>query len=518
MKWIAGILLLVLSALWIVARKEAVPEEVQASTVTKPFYQMAVFLERKLLLHARSGGVIAKLKSVVFRRNEENIRLLDPAGDVATKLHLQFVSKAGLCLLLLAVGILFSIAISISEAQDGMLQEGSALARREYGKGDYSVELTAVIETDAEEASSEQTEVIEVEVLQRSFTEDELRQMLPQFEADLEKAVLAENESADHVCRDLDLVDSLEEYPFSVAWEYNDHSLINRWGALREDIPQEGGLLTLDALIRCGDFEAQHRFSVMVGPKQQNGGERIREQILQALRLADERSRSSDTYILPTEADGIRIVWQEEKKNSFAVLLLLVIAATAAVWWGKDNDLEKQVRERDAQMTADYPEVISKLSLYVGAGMTVRLAWKKMAMEYLRSRKEGLEDVSCKRGKSKKIGRNASDGKRFVYEEMVLTLREMESGISELQAYRHFAKRCRLQKYVKLVSLLEQNVKLGAKGFMESLRKETGEALEERRSRAKSLGEEAGTRLLVPMVLMLAIVMVVIIVPAFMSI
>ncbi len=237
---------------------------------------------------------------------------------------------------------------------------------------------------------------------------------------------------------------------------------------------------------------------MMVWPKELQGVEKLRQSLEEALRLSDESSRDAEQYRLPTEVDGIEIVWREEKKSSLLVLLLLVLAAVAAVWWGKDNDLEKQVKERDAQMTEDYPEVISKLSLYIGAGMTVRLAWKKLAQEYLR------------KGEAPK--------KRYVYEEMVLALREMESGVSELQAYRHFAKRCRLQKYVKLVSLLEQNVKLGAKGFLESLRKETEDALEERRSRAKTLGEEAGTRLLVPMILMLAIVMVVIIVPAFVSI
>ena len=98
---------------------------------------------------------------------------------------------------------------------------------------------------------------------------------------------------------------------------------------------------------------------------------------------------------------------------------------------------------------------------------------------------------------------------------LLLARREMESGVSELAAYQHFAKRCRLQKYVKLVSLLEQNTKLGASGFMGSLRVECREALQERRTTARRLGEEAGTKLLLPMIMMLAIVMVVIIVPAF---
>ena len=50
------------------------------------------------------------------------------------------------------------------------------------------------------------------------------------------------------------------------------------------------------------------------------------------------------------------------------------------------------------------------------------------------------------------------------------------------------------------------------------LKQESDDAFEERKCLAKKLGEEAGTKLLFPMVLMLAVVLVMIIVPAFLSI
>ena len=47
---------------------------------------------------------------------------------------------------------------------------------------------------------------------------------------------------------------------------------------------------------------------------------------------------------------------------------------------------------------------------------------------------------------------------------------------------------------------------------------EAVQALEDRKSRARQLGEEAGTRLLIPMLLMLIIVITIVVVPAFLSI
>ena len=49
------------------------------------------------------------------------------------------------------------------------------------------------------------------------------------------------------------------------------------------------------------------------------------------------------------------------------------------------------------------------------------------------------------------------------------------------------------------------------------LQKEAEDAFEERKSIARRLGEEAGTKLLVPMVLMLLVVLILIMVPAFLS-
>jgi hypothetical protein len=97
---------------------------------------------------------------------------------------------------------------------------------------------------------------------------------------------------------------------------------------------------------------------------------------------------------------------------------------------------------------------------------------------------------------------------------MVYTCRELRSGISEGLSYEHFGKRTGLQEYIRLSALLTQNLKRGNSMLLERLREEADKSAEER-LQSKKLGEEAGTKLLVPMVLMLAVVMAIIMVPAF---
>ena len=66
--------------------------------------------------------------------------------------------------------------------------------------------------------------------------------------------------------------------------------------------------------------------------------------------------------------------------------------------------------------------------------------------------------------------------------------------------------------------MISQNLRKGSKGLSDLLKREAQEAFEERKNQAKKQGEEAGTKLMIPMFMMLAIVFVIVIVPAFFSI
>ena len=150
-------------------------------------------------------------------------------------------------------------------------------------------------------------------------------------------------------------------------------------------------------------------------------------------------------------------------------------------------------------MLLDHSELLSKLMVYLGAGLTIRGAWQRIAESYQAARKAGLRE------------------ERPVYEEMLRTLLDMAGGVPEGKAYRDFGQRCRLRPYVKLCALLEQNRKNGGADLRALLSAEMEAAFEERKNAARRRGEEAGTKLLLPLFLMLLVVMVIVILPAMLS-
>jgi pilus assembly protein TadC len=102
----------------------------------------------------------------------------------------------------------------------------------------------------------------------------------------------------------------------------------------------------------------------------------------------------------------------------------------------------------------------------------------------------------------------------LTFEELVRTDREIRDGESERIAYQRFGERTGISSYRRFVRMLISNLQKGNKGLCEQLEQESETAFAERRLLAKRLGEEAGTKLLFPMILMLGMVIVIIIVPA----
>lgn len=83
------------------------------------------------------------------------------------------------------------------------------------------------------------------------------------------------------------------------------------------------------------------------------------------------------------------------------------------------------------------------------------------------------------------IRKNHAAGKRYVYEEMVRTCAEMNTGVPERSAYERFARRCDTKEYLKLASLLSQNVKKGTTDILKLLEQESQSAFEQQQKSGK---------------------------------
>ena len=130
--------------------------------------------------------------------------------------------------------------------------------------------------------------------------------------------------------------------------------------------------------------------------------------------------------------------------------------------------------------------------------MTVSRAWERIVVSY-------ENRCTVQSGAEQEIP---------VYEEMRITYHQIRDGIGERLAYEQFGERIQLQVYRRLATLLVQNLRKGTAGLSRLLEKEMQDAFDVQENLAKKQGEELQTKLLLPMMLMLGLVIVIIMIPA----
>ncbi len=164
------------------------------------------------------------------------------------------------------------------------------------------------------------------------------------------------------------------------------------------------------------------------------------------------------------------------------------IAFAAGLAYFTDRELFEKVKKRRMELKRDFPDFVNKLALLVNAGMLVTKAWEKAAAE-------GKQDSP-------------------LYRELRLSVLDIKSGSTEYKAYEDFAKRCRIPEISRFVSLILQNIRKGNSELVPIMRLYANECWEMRKNLARKYGEEASTRLILPMMLMFVAILLIVGTPA----
>lgn len=365
------------------------------------------------------------------------------------------------------------------------------LQRNPQGQGDSSAQLRASIGENEEEFS--------VTVSEQEYTEEELDAVFQEASEDLEKLILGENESLDEVRDDLELISEIPETGISVSWEIDNYEVMDLQGNLiSENLTDDGTLVKLSASLLYGERQAVHEFYAKVYPTMISRAERQMSDLKEEIARADEETAAEDHLVLPDQINGERVEWSYTADTRAFAILILGAGTAAMICISKDQSGKEEEKRRIRQMKTDYPQIINKFNLYIGAGMTIRRAWSCIADDYEKKRERY--------------------GKRVAYEEMIYTLHEIQGGAPEGECYEKYGNRCGISRYRKFGTMLSQNLRKGSRGITDLLEREAEEAFEDRKNMAKKLGEEAGTKLMIPMFIMLSVVFVIVTVPAFFSI
>ena len=441
-------------------------------------YKAAMFLYKQ--------ACIRKLPLFVSMQVERDLLQLHPGENIQCMKTEYYVKKLSTVLVVLLLGGVFGIAAKISSGGNVLLQEDGSIRRGSYLEGKQELQVTAEME--------EGSRVIRIELEPRRLSREETEELADSLLDQLPVLILGKNGSLQQVSQELELSEEYEGFPFVVEWKSSRPDVLSSSGAVKEIRGTEQVFLTVN--LGYEGYERSEVFEVTVVSPLLTPVEQVYRDLEEYLAGSEENSREDEIWFLPDEWDGREIIWSQNVEDNSLLLWVAALAVAALVYWMSDRDLHQQLEKRRQSLRREYPDLVHRLALFVGAGMTVRGAFGKISADYEKKRRDTGEMTPA-------------------YEEMLRTCRELQSGTSEGAAYEHFGKRTGQQEYIRLSTLLMQNVKRGNSTLLERLREEADKAGEEKLMESRRLGEEAGTKLLIPMVMMLAVVMVMIMVPAF---
>ena len=459
-------------------RKEKGTEAGKQQSRENIFRRVAMFLYKQ--------ACIRKLPLFSSRQVESDLVQLHPGENIQWIKTEYYVKKISLTLTILLVGILFGTAARIAAGSKVLLQEDGSISRGTYLEGELELRVTADM--------GEEVQEFQIRLYPKLLTGEELETLAEKFSEQLPELIRGKNESLQKVTEDLELLEVYEGFPFRVEWSSSQPNVLGSGGTVR--IPEEQEEVELRAELSYQDFFGEETLRVTVVPPVLTPHEQLHRELEEYLLASEEEGRRENEWILPDRWQDREVSWSQKVEDNSVLLWAAALVVAALVYLLSDKDLHQQLEKRKKSLQQEYPDLVHQLALYVGAGMTVRGAFQKIASDY--ERKQGSMAM-----------------RHPAYEEVLYTCRELKSGVSEGAAYEHFGRRTGRQEYIRLSTLLMQNLKRGNSTLLERLREEADKAGEERLMQSRRLGEEAGTRLLVPMVLMLAVVMVMIMMPAF---
>ncbi len=390
-----------------------------------------------------------------------------------------------------AVFIIIIFLAIVSLLKNGLLRDKSIIKRGEYN------EFSQIITRDYR--IGKYSGSFDIEVSNKEYSDKEITEIFGKIKSDLPELILGENESLNAIRKPLNLVKSFNEV-VSILWHSENNDLIGTDGNINNtDIAEAGEAVRLEYLIQYLDKSIAGEISVRVLPPIYTEEEAIYRALKYKASESEKQDRTNDNYILPQEINGLKVIWGSSENNYFFPLLFLAIILSFLAYFLQEKKLDENIKDRRKQMLNDYYEIVNKLILYINVGVSVKTAFQKMAEEYLDRRNKKLIKF------------------KYAYEELIIMCRKIDNGLSEAAAYELCGKRSELIQYKKLFGYVNQSIKKGSGFVVEKLTAELKEAFELRKANAVKIGEEATTKLMLPMIIMLIIVIGILIIPAFTS-
>lgn len=164
------------------------------------------------------------------------------------------------------------------------------------------------------------------------------------------------------------------------------------------------------------------------------------------------------------------------------------------------RDADRKVRQRKRAILMELPLLLNRLILLVNAGETVQQALIRI--------------VESGEGQAADSGADKPEKAGPLQSELASAVKKMQNRVSFSRAMDELNRNCGVQEISVFVNALLLNYKRGGRELVSALSAMSHQMWEARKNAAKTLGEEASSKLVFPMVVIFLVVLVVVGTPA----
>ena len=435
----------------------------------------------KKVVYAMSDYIFSMArKKINTGRLQHDIRKLQIVSDKDVKIMSENFIKKNIAVCLVAFSVFNVASLLFGIAGTRVVDAGNVLYRDDYNgqTREYDISLTY----------EEDEAWINLVVMPMEYTVEEFYEKSEKLFRDFEAELVGDNEDLLHIRGDIHIPENPENV-FDITWLSDSPKILASTGKVNTDeIVADKAFVTLVATIEYGEFSASHEYRLGIEGRKETT---IIELVEGELYDLEQENRNQKEILIPKDLSGVKISLEQEKNNTSVYIFLLGTLFCIILAFRKAAGLKQDIRNRDRKLMDLYPWFVNSLWLTLGAGLTVKSGIKQLIAE-------------------------GENGNPLVLE-LEYAINQINSGLDEAMVYEDLGRRIGLNAYVRLMHQLSRNLKIGTRDLLGLMEDELAAALEIRKENAKRKGEEASTKLLFPMVVLLLIVMLMIVTPVLVS-
>ncbi len=380
---------------------------------------------------------------------------------------------------LLAMLIISAIAFMLSFIPEKEVNEYK-IERPEVGGNSEFIDL------ELHDEESDENSRIQVEVFPREYTEEEFEEYSEAAKKYIDSVILGENISKDKVTKKLILPTRDETGNLRIQWESSDPLLVGSDGEILYENIEKSEEVTLDAEILDETHKSDYQYKVVV-QKEENlsNSDRARDRVISL----EEDNRSDEEMYLPEKVGNVSIR-RLVKTRADTILSVFVIGIifVCILSYYRVYKLKEKGEKRDNGLYEAYFSFVNRLTIHIGAGLTIQEAFRASIRH---------------------------EENTYLSGEIEYALNRVASGVSERVAYIDLGNSIGMQEYIRLMSFIVQNLAYGNSNLITLLNDEIKNSFYLKREQIRKKGEKASEKLLLPTSILLILVIIVVMYPAF---